>query len=153
MLFRSEHLTAKGIEAKIYTLKIPGQQTALDDAFAKYSGKPDPDSRLLKKFSKKGINNLSITDSTWFQGYDNEVDGIRWEKGAHSFSLKGYPSVIVIRNIIDPVPLPFDKVQGIMMAGYQEKLENDWIEQLKDKYSVKVDSNEFNNVKKRISNE
>jgi hypothetical protein len=40
-----------------------------------------------------------------------------------------------------------------MMTGYQEKLENDWIKQLKEKYTVKVDSNEFNNVKKRIAND
>jgi len=150
---KNEHLSVKGIEAKIYTIMIPGQQKSLDDAFAKFSGKPDLDSRLSKKFSKKGIMNLSITDSTWFQGCDNEIDSIRWEKGAHSFSWKGYPSVGVIRNIINPIPLPFEKVQGLMMSGYQEKLENDWIEQLKGKYSVKVDSNEFNNVKKRISNE
>jgi hypothetical protein len=39
------------------------------------------------------------------------------------------------------------------MTGYQEMLENDWIRQLKEKYPVKIETNELNNVKKRISNE
>lgn len=150
---KNEHLSVKGIEAKIYTLRVPGQQKYLDAAYLKFSNKSDLDSRLSKKFRKKNINNLSITDSIWFKGYDKEIDGINWEKGAHSFNWKGYPSLAVINNIIEPIALPFEKVQGLMMPEYQEKLEKDWIEQLKLKYSVKVDSNEFNNVKKRISNE
>ena len=150
---KHEHLTAKGIEAKLYTLKIAGGQKDLDEAFRKFSAKPDMDSRLLKKFSRKGFNNLSISDTTWFEGSDPEIESITWELGEHPLNYKGYPSVLVISKIIDPVPLPFEKVQGMMMSGYQEKLENDWIEQLKAKYSVKVDSTEFNNIKKRISNE
>ena len=77
----------------------------------------------------------------------------KWEKGPHQINWKGYPSILVINSIIDPVPLPFEKVRGEMMAGYQEQLENDWIRQLKEKYPVKIDSMELNSVKKRISNE
>ncbi|MBK9389153.1 MAG: peptidyl-prolyl cis-trans isomerase [Bacteroidetes bacterium] len=148
-----DYLSEKGIEAKIYSVRMKGKQEDLDAAYLKYSGKPDGDKKILKKFSKKGVSYLSITDSTWIRGSDSEIDGIKWETGAHSFIWKGFPSVAVIKRTVDPVPLPFEKVQGEMMTGYQQKLENDWIEQLKEKYTVKVDSNELNNVKKRIANE
>jgi hypothetical protein len=59
----------------------------------------------------------------------------------------------VIKRTLDPGPLPFNKVQGEIMTRYQEMLENDWIRQLKEKYTVKIDTNELNNVKKRIANE
>ena len=109
--------------------------------------------RLAKKFNNKGSSKLEINDSTWYAGSDPEIDRVKWEKGTHQFNWKGYPSIFVINSIIDPEPLPFDKVRGEMMAGYQEQLENDWIRQLKEKYPVKIDSMELNSVKKRISNE
>jgi len=147
------HLSEKGIEAKIYTLKSPGQEKQLESAYRKYSQKSDIDIRLSKKFNKKGISNLEITDSTWYFGSDPEIDSLMWNKGAHSLKWKGSQSILVIKNIIDPVPLPFEKVQGEMMTGYQEQLENDWIRQLKEKYPVKIDNIELNSVKKKISNE
>jgi peptidyl-prolyl cis-trans isomerase SurA len=150
---KSEYLSEKGIEARIYSVMMPFSQKDLDAAYAKYSLKPDIDSRLAKKFSRRGISYLSITDSTWVYGSDNEIDGTKWETGAHSFTWKGKPSVCVIKRILDPVPLPFNKVQGEIMTRYQEMLENDWIRQLKEKYTVKIDTNELNNVKKRIANE
>ena len=148
-----DHLSEKGINAKLYTLKSQGEEKKMESAYRKYSQKPDTDARLAKKFNKKGISNLEITDSTWYPGSDPEIDRVKWEKGTQSFNWKGYPSILVIKSIIEPVPLPFEKVRGDMMAGYQEQLEIDWIRQLKEKYPVKIDSTELNSVKKIISNE
>ncbi len=45
-------LSARQIEAKIYTLKTAGGEEALSSAYRKYSGKSDADKRLLEKFNK-----------------------------------------------------------------------------------------------------
>ena len=150
---KAEHLSEKGIEAKIYTLRLPGQEKRLESAYRKYSKKSDLDKRLYEKFNKKGIDNLVITDSTWYYGTDPEVDRLRWENGMQTFDRKGFPSIIDIKKMIAPEPLPFDKVQGEIMTGYQEQLESSWIRQLKERYPVKIDSIELSNVKKRIANE
>jgi len=150
---KAEHLSEKGIEAKIYTLRLPGQEKRLESAYRKYSKKSDLDKRLYDKFNKKGIDNLVITDSTWYYGTDPEVDRLRWENGMQTFDRKGFPSIIDIKKMIAPEPLPFDKVQGEIMTGYQEQLESSWIRQLKERYPVKIDSMELSNVKKRIANE
>jgi hypothetical protein len=71
----------------------------------------------------------------------------------HFLTRKGYPSILVIKNSIEPLPLPFEKVSGEMMTGYQEHLENEWIRQLKEKYPVKIDNIVLNSVKKMISDE
>ena len=39
------------------------------------------------------------------------------------------------------------------MTGYQEFLENEWIRQLKKKYSVKIDNLVLEEVKKKLKNE
>lgn len=147
------HLSEKGIKAKIYSVRSPGQGKKLEAAYGKYSQKSDIDKRLAKKFNKKGIDYLAITDSTWYQGYDPEIDRLEWDTGAQSVKWKGYPSIMVINEIIDPVPLPFEMVRSEMIQEYQEQLEREWIRQLKEKYTVKIDSTELNKVKNRIANE
>ena len=39
------------------------------------------------------------------------------------------------------------------MTGYQEYLESEWIGQLKEKYSVKIDNLVLDEVKKKLNNE
>ncbi len=56
-------------------------------------------------------------------------------------------------RIYEPEPRPFEEVQGEMMTGYQEFLENEWIRQLKEKYNVKIDNLVFNEIKNNIRNE
>jgi len=53
-----------------------------------------------------------------------------------------------IAKVIDPVPLKFEEVQGEIMNDYQEYLDSNWIKQLKEKYSVKIDSVVFKEIKK-----
>jgi len=96
---------------------------------------------------------LIIKEGIWFEGDNPEIENIKWVKGSFSVKQGGFPSIIIIKNIITPVPKKFEDVQEEMMTGYQEQLEKDWIIQLKEKYSVKVDSLVFEKVKKKISDE
>ena len=65
----------------------------------------------------------------------------------------GFPSIILIKKVTDPVPLKFEEVQEKMMTGYQEYLDSEWIRQLKEKYNVKIDSFVLDEVKKKLTNE
>jgi peptidyl-prolyl cis-trans isomerase SurA len=96
---------------------------------------------------------LIIKEGTWFKGDDPEIDNIKWIKGSQSINKDSFPSIIFINKVIDPVPLKFDEVLGEMLTGYQEYLETEWIKQLKDKYSVKIDSLVLEEVNKKLKNE
>jgi peptidyl-prolyl cis-trans isomerase SurA len=150
---KNSSLTRRGIDAKIYTLKSSKGEKLLSSAYKKYSRKPDTDNRLIEKFNKKNDTLLIIKEGKWFKGDDPEIDNIQWITGSQSFSKDGFPSIILINKVIDPVPLKFDDVQGEMMTGYQEYLESEWIRQLKEKYSVKIDSVVLEEVKKLLKNE
>jgi peptidyl-prolyl cis-trans isomerase SurA len=150
---KHDFLTRKGIMAKIYILRSPGKEKILASAYKKYSRKPGTDDLMLAKFNKKSDSLLVITDGKWFTGDYQELDKIEWKTGVVSRTIKNYPSIIVISKVIEPEPLPFEEVQGEMMSGYQDYLENDWIRQLKSKYNVKVDELVLSEVKKSLSNE
>jgi peptidyl-prolyl cis-trans isomerase SurA len=150
---KNSFLSRRGIEAKIYTLKLSKGEKLLSSTFKKYSRKPDPDDRLSEKLNKKNDTLLVIKKGTWFKGDDPEIDNIQWITGSQSFNKDGFPSIILINKVIEPVPLKFDEVQGEMMTGYQEYLESEWVKQLKGKYDVKIDSLVLDEVRKMLKNE
>ena len=65
----------------------------------------------------------------------------------------GWPTLLVIKKIDDPVPLPFDEVKADILTGYQDWLTSEWLKQLTEKYTVKIDNRVFGEVKERINNE
>jgi peptidyl-prolyl cis-trans isomerase SurA len=150
---KNTYLSRKGIEAKVYTLKSSDGEKLLSSTFKKYSQKPDLDNLLLKKFNIRNDTLLIIKEGTWYKGDNPEIDKIEWISGPHSFNNGGFPSIILIKKVIEPSPLKFDEVQGEILTRYQELLENEWIRQLNKKYSVKIDNLVLEEVKKRLYNE
>ncbi len=150
---KESYLSKRAIEGKIYSLNMPGGLNKLSSAFKKYSGKSDIDNRLREKFNRKGDTTLTITGQKWYYGDDPEIDRIEWTVGVHTFMKNKIPSLIFVKKIIEPVPLSFKEVQAEMINGYQDKLMNEWIKQLRDKYPVEIDKSVFNDVKKLLNNE
>ncbi len=150
---KNNYLTKKGIEAKIYTLKKSGGEKGLSSAYRKASKKTGTDKILADRFNKKGDSLLIIIEGKWLKGTDNEIDNLKWETGTYTFNKGGFPSIIVIKKIIEPVPLSLKELMGEMMSLYQEYLESEWTAQLKEKYSVKIDNLVLEEVKKSLGNE
>jgi peptidyl-prolyl cis-trans isomerase SurA len=150
---KNNWLSRKGIEAKIYTLKSPDSEKLLTSAFGKYSQKADFDDLLVKKFNKTNDTLLFIHSGKWFKGDNTDIDKIEWTNGAHSFMRDGFPSVLLIKKVIEPMPLKFEEVRGEVINGYQEYLESEWIGQLNKKYSVKIDNMVLDEVRKKLQNE
>lgn len=147
---KKNYLSKAGINAKIYTLKLSNGEKTLASAWKKYSGKSDRDNLLLRKLNKKNDSLLVITEKKYFKGDDSLIDGLKWSPGSQSFTMKGYPCVIDIMEVFEPVPRSFEDVKGEMITGYQDFLEDEWIRQLKEKYSVKIDNMVLGAVKKKL---
>jgi peptidyl-prolyl cis-trans isomerase SurA len=147
---KHENLSRKGIDAKIYTYKGTGKEKKFYSAYRRYSRKRDCDKLILEKYND---STLVITEGEWYTGDNPELDRIKWVKGAHTCTINGFPSIVVIRRIIEEKPLPFEAVAGDMLMGYQDYLESEWIMQLKSKYNVNVDDHVFLEIKKTLKNE
>ncbi len=148
-----DSLSAKRLNAKIYTLQIPGGRNQLVSAYKKYSGKPDADSRLLDKFNKNSDTLLLIEEGTWKSGEDPDIDQAERVSGPAFFIRKNYPSLIVVKSVEDPLPLKFGEVEEKMMTGFQAFLESEWERQLKNKYAVLIDSTVLSKVRKELNDE
>jgi peptidyl-prolyl cis-trans isomerase SurA len=150
---RNKFLTKEGMTAKIYTLKKSDGMKSLAKIFKEYSGYPDADKRMLKKFNIRNDTLLTIKEVTWYKGDNKTIDNLSRSKMQQETLIDGFPAIVVINKIIESVPRPFNEVQGEMIAGYQEYLEENWIRQLKGKYTVKIDKEVLEEIKKNLNNE
>jgi len=78
---------------------------------------------------------------------------INWSPGMHEITLDGFPAIVIVNKITPPQPLPLSEIRGEMISEYQDYLEKTWIKQLKEKYSVKIDKNVLDEVKKKLADE
>ncbi|MBN2861601.1 MAG: peptidylprolyl isomerase, partial [Bacteroidales bacterium] len=150
---KHEFLTRRGLHGKIYSLNLPDSEKKLLSAYRRYSRKKETDQLMLRKFNKKIDSLLVITEKQWYEGDDPVLDKIKWTVGPQPLKMNNLSSILVINEILEPVPLPFNEVEGEMMAAYQDYLEKEWIGQLRQKYAVKIDSGIYNQVKKSLVNE
>jgi peptidyl-prolyl cis-trans isomerase SurA len=150
---KQNYLTRKCIEGKIYLLHDQKGKKSFYSAYRKYSRKSGTDQLLLAKFNNKDDSLLTITDGRWFEGDNKVIDNIQWVTGEQNIEINSLPAVITISRVINPEPIPLKDIQGEIMTAYQDYLENEWIKQLKAKYTVKTDNIVYDKVKKSIKNE
>jgi peptidyl-prolyl cis-trans isomerase SurA len=147
---KNKYLTKEGIIAKIYTLRKNGAMKSLSGAYSKYSKSPDCDKRMIDKFRSGKDTLLTIKDVTWYKGDNKTVDEIDRSRSYQEILIDGFPSIVIVNKVIDAVPLPFKEIQGEMISGYQQYLEDNWIKQLKEQYTVKIDKDVFEEIRKSL---
>jgi peptidyl-prolyl cis-trans isomerase SurA len=58
--------------------------------------------------------------------------------------------VIEVKDIIEPKPKTLDEARGSVINDYQQQLEKDWLGNLRDGHSIKVDKKVLAEVKDKL---
>lgn len=120
--------------------------------------------KILKKKEKKGYTNedilkminvdsqlaLSIEEGKFEKGQNDNVDACEWEKGLTSNvdnEKNNSKNIIVINDVLKPEPKQLNEVRGLVTSDYQNYLEKEWVENLKNKYKVTVNNEALKLVK------
>jgi len=137
-------------EAAIYTCKGETELKALQ--------------KLLKKAPKKGytpeiistmLNKDSIPAVTYQivkveKGVNTLVDQTPWVKNQNSvYRENNEIKLVSVLNLIDPEPKPLQEVKGLVTAEYQNYLEQQWVNELRAKYTWKVDEEVLKSIYKK----
>lgn len=99
------------------------------------------DEDIKAKLNKKDSGNLSITEEIIRKPqFDMDNNGLEWKVGSSSTAdgEGGAKSLTVVTAVIPVLPKPLDESRGYVVADYQEKLEKDWIQSLREKYPVHI---------------
>ena len=109
----------------------------------------------LRTYVKENKSQASVRYSFYQKGDNVNVDATEWKDGA----IAVYPSavdnttqIVKIVEVRQPEPKTFKEARGLVTSGYQAELEKQWLEQLREKYSVTVDEKLLNKVKNNYKN-
>lgn len=83
-------------------------------------------------------NNIKYEKGAYEKGDKSILMTIKWAPGIYSTQNSGMYYLAWIHDILPPGPKTFDEARAAVIADYQQELEQQWIDQLKGKYPVKV---------------
>jgi peptidyl-prolyl cis-trans isomerase SurA len=66
------------------------------------------------------------------------LQNVPWAKGVYSTENNGIYYLAWLKDILPPGPMSFEEARPAVISDYQAFLEKNWVEQLKKKYSVKI---------------
>jgi peptidyl-prolyl cis-trans isomerase SurA len=103
---------------------------------------------LLKLINVESQLSLKIEENKYAKGDNAAVDQATWEKGARSTVNKDNAIVIVeVKNVLAPKVKLLNEIKGLITSDYQNYLEQEWVKELRAKYTVVVNKEVLNLVK------
>lgn len=94
---------------------------------------------IAEQLNKKSQLNLSYQEETFEKGKNELLDSIEWKEGlSENIEKNGQVMVVQINKITPPTAKTIDEARGLITAEYQNFLEENWINSLREKYKYTV---------------
>ena len=131
-LHKNEFMWDTRLDVSIYSFN----DTAYINSARELVSKGLSEDEILAQINQDTLDILRI-ERKKFQKQDNDlIDSIKWKKGiSGNKSYKGKTVFVVVHRKLAPEPKSFNEARGLITAGYQEYLEQEWIKELRKKYS------------------
>jgi peptidyl-prolyl cis-trans isomerase SurA len=107
--------------------------------FALYS---DSKTAIERSFNARKPLNLEITEGVFQKGDNPVIDEVTWQKGNYTLDRDGRKYYVEITAVEEPRPRTFDESRGAVISDYQNHLEKEWLQSLRQKYPVVVNEQE-----------
>lgn len=101
--------------------------------------KGKPANEIVVALNTDGPLNVRYEEERFERGANALLDRVAWETGVSDIvEMDGQFWVVNIMELLPPEPKGLDDARGLITADYQEELEQQWIQQLRAKYSFNV---------------
>lgn len=101
--------------------------------------------KLRSTFNSDSVLRIRVEKGVFKKGDNSIVDSYEYKSDAPIRAMKGYPNTATYGKMIK-APETYADVRGLVVADYQEKLEAEWVTELRKKYSVTVDRDVLSTV-------
>jgi peptidyl-prolyl cis-trans isomerase SurA len=135
------------VEAAIYSYKDENTFKTLQKILKKAPKKGYTPEKICSMINKDSIPAITYQILKVEQGANPLIDKTTWTKNHYSVYPETNGSKLVyIINLLDPEPKPLNEVKGLVTAEYQNYLEQQWITELRSKYTWQVDENVLKSI-------
>lgn len=130
------HLSVEGPQAVKVTAKAKKLliKHSIERVTTKLNKKEQQVSFLRKRYTRE---ELTAAGLVWEEGWMSPVQ-VEEGTGIQKFS--------VVSKLLPPQPKALDEARGYVIADYQDFLEKEWVESLRQRYSVKVNEAVLNSI-------
>jgi len=141
------YIISRGIAARrisVTTDKTPGnQRTTLLNLYSS-------DLRVLEQnINETNPLNLQASHRLFTKGENKVLDGINWQPGTQTLEKDGRTYYIQIHQVLPPGYKQLNETRGQVTSDYQAYLEKEWLNELRQRYPVKVNQIEVDKLVKK----
>ena len=137
---KENYMWEERLHAKIYICN--SKENA--DLVMKMVANAKPDSVIEGKLNASSELGVTIRAGKFEKGKESFLKNVEWKKGV---TVQEIDKSFVVVNILEVIPTEakeMTEVKGLVTSSYQDKLDQDWIEELRSKYTYTIDSGVLN---------
>ena len=106
---------------------------------------------IKEKFNTKDVLNVMFYEGFYEEGAESLPKGTKMELGVSEITNKGeYYFITKVNKVLPPGAKTLEECKGKIVNDYQQYLEQNWVDELKKEFTVKINEDVFEKVKKQI---
>lgn len=103
-----------------------------------------PNQVVIDRLNRRNPEAVKIESNFYAKGDSKIIDEIEWQEGlSKNINIGNDVVFVMVYEVLQPEPKDISEVRGLVTAEYQNYLEKKWIEELREKYPVKVNRDVF----------
>jgi peptidyl-prolyl cis-trans isomerase SurA len=106
---------------------------------------------IKEKFNTKDSLNVMFYEGFYEEGAESLPKDTKMELGVSEITNKGeYYFITKVNKVLPPGIKTLEECKGKLVNDYQQYLEQNWVDELKKEFTVKINQDVFEKVKKQI---
>ena len=141
-----DYMWDKRLSAAIITVLDP-ESVNMDEIRSQVASGTDLDA-VLTAYNSDTVTAVLVETGKYPEGDNKVTDGIKWKKGlSQNVDVPEGIAFVYVYEVLKPEPKSLDEARGLITADYQNYLEQQWINELKEKYPVTVNEEVLSTLK------